>query len=93
MVSITKGFATRSQIPINIEREVTLQTANGLAKGTLASKKTVKVGSALSTFVPVVVVDDKQLSSDDDVVGLLGMSFLSRFDVKVSKDSVELRSR
>ena len=52
-----------------------------------------QVGSVISTFVPVVVLEDQQLGTDDDVVGLLGMSFLSRFDVTVTKDSVELRSR
>lgn len=93
MVSVTKSFAMKSRIAIDSESEVTLQTANGLAKGILSTAKSVQVGSVSSTFVPVVVMEDKQLGTDDDVVGLLGMSFLSRFDVTVTKDSVELRSR
>lgn len=93
LVSIIKSFANRAKISADIEDKVTLQTANGLADGFLASASSIQVGNAYSTFVPVVVVDDAKLETDDNVVGLLGMSFLSRFVVKFGRDSVELRSR
>lgn len=93
LVSVTKSFANKAKITADIEDKVTLQTANGLTDGLLATASSIQVGNAYSTFVPVVVVDDAKLGSDDNVVGLLGMSFLSRFAMKFEKDSVELRNR
>jgi aspartyl protease family protein len=81
MVTVTKSFADKAKISGDMDDKVTLQTANGLSEGLLA------------TFVPVVVVDDAKLGADDNVVGLLGMSVLSRFVVNVSKDTIELHSR
>ena len=92
-VSVTKSFANRARLSTDREDVVTLQTANGLTEGVLASASSIQVGNAYSTFVPVVVVDDAKLGTEDGVSGLLGMSFLSRFIVKFGKDSVELRSR
>jgi aspartyl protease family protein len=93
LVSVTRSFANRARIVPGMEDKITLQTANGLADGLLATASSVQVGNAYSTFVPVVVIDDAKLAADDNVVGLLGMSFLSRFDMKFGKDTVELRSR
>jgi clan AA aspartic protease (TIGR02281 family) len=93
LVSVTKTFAGKARISGDIDDKVTLQTANGLSEGLLATASSVRVGNAYSTFVPVVVVDDAKLGTDDNVVGLLGMSFLSRFVVSVGKDTIELHSR
>jgi aspartyl protease family protein len=93
LVSVTKSFANRASIAANNENRITLQTANGLADGLLATASLIQVGNAYSTFVPVVVVDDAKLQINDNIAGLLGMSFLSRFDMKFGKDTVELRNR
>ena len=93
LVSVTKSFANKAKLSVAIEDEVTLQTANGVTDGLLATANSIQVGNAYSTFVPVVVVDDAKLGTEDGVSGLLGMSFLSRFVVKLGKDSVELHSR
>jgi clan AA aspartic protease (TIGR02281 family) len=93
LVSVTKSFANKAKISADIEDKVTLQTANGLADGLLATVRSVQVGNAYSTFVPIVVVDDAKLGTDDGVSGLLGMSFLSRFVVKLEKDAVQLHNR
>jgi aspartyl protease family protein len=93
LVSVTKSFANKAIIVANNENKITLQTANGLADGLLATANSIQVGNAYSTFVPVVVVDDAKLQTDDNIAGLLGMSFLSRFDMKFGKDTVELRNR
>jgi predicted aspartyl protease len=90
---VTKSFANKAIIVANNENKITLQTANGLADGLLATANSIQVGNAYSTFVPVVVVDDAKLQTDDNIAGLLGMSFLSRFDMKFGKDTVELRNR
>jgi len=93
LVSVTKSFANKARISADVEDKITLDTANGLSDGLLATASSVQVGNAYSTFVPVVILDDTKLGTDDNVVGLLGMSFLSRFDMKFGKDTVELRSR
>jgi predicted aspartyl protease len=54
LVSVKKSFADQARISSDIEDKVTLQTANGLADGLLATANTVQVGNAYSTFVPVV---------------------------------------
>ena len=51
------------------------------------------LGTASSTFVPVVISDDAKLGGDVNVVGLLGMSFLARFKVTVENNVVELSGR
>jgi clan AA aspartic protease (TIGR02281 family) len=93
LVSVTKSFANKAKISAHVEDKITLDTANGLSDGLLATASSVQVGNAYSTFVPVVILDDTKLGTDDNVVGLLGMSFLARFDMKFGKDTVELRSR
>ena len=93
LVSVTKSFANRANIAANSENRITLQTANGLTDGLLAAANSIQVGNAYSTFVPVVVVDDAKLQTNDNIAGLLGMSFLSRFDMQFGKDTVELRNK
>ena len=93
LVSVIKSFAAKAKISVDVDDKVAPQTANGLTDGHLGTASSIQVGNAYSTFVPVVVVDDAKLGTDDNVVGLLGMSFLSRFVVNVGKDTVELRNR
>jgi clan AA aspartic protease (TIGR02281 family) len=93
LVSVTNSFAKKASIAANTADKITLQTANGLANGLLATANSIQVGNAYSKSVPIVVVDDAKLAIKGEFVGLLGMSFLSRFAVKLGKDSVELRSR
>jgi aspartyl protease family protein len=93
LVTVTKSFANKAKIFAKIDDKVTLHTANGITDGLLATANSIQVGNAYSTFVPVVVQDDEKLGTADNVVGLLGNSFLYRFTVTVDKDSVELRSK
>ncbi len=93
LVSVTRSFADKAKLPTGAEDRVVLQTANGISDGFLSTAESIRVGNAYSTLVPVVVVDDAKLRSDDNIIGLLGMSFLSRFAISVGKDSVELHSR
>ena len=93
MVTVTKSFAVKSHIAVNPENEISFQTANGLTKGILATADSVQAGNAFSTRIPISVMEDHQLGSADDVVGLLGMSFLSKFDYAVRGETIELNNR
>ncbi|MDL2400619.1 retroviral-like aspartic protease family protein [Rhizobium mayense] len=79
-VSVTKAFASRAKLPVDSANDILLQTANGVSQGTRASAATVKVGRVEANDVATVILnDDMALGSAID--GLLGRSFLSRFDV------------
>jgi clan AA aspartic protease (TIGR02281 family) len=93
LVSMKSSFAKKASIVVSSENEIVLQTANGIANGLLATAGSVKVGNAYTTAVPVVVLNDGQLGGSDNVVGLLGMSFLSRFDATWGEKTLELRAR
>lgn len=95
-VTVTKSFADKARIVTNVESKITMQTANGLTTGILATANTIQVGGAYSGFIPVVVSDDTKLVGAHDpenIVGLLGMSFLSRFEMTIARGSLELRGK
>jgi aspartyl protease family protein len=95
-VSITKTFANKAKIPVNAESQVMLQSANGLTSGLLATANVINVGDAYAAYVPVVISDDTKLvraNDPDNVVGLLGMSFLSKFEITIAKNVLDLREK
>ena len=75
---------------MNNTREITLSTADGAAKGKLSTATRVTLGSLEVNDVPVVV-DTKSYGPGID--GLLGMSFLSRFEIQLATGSIEIRTR
>jgi aspartyl protease family protein len=68
-------------------------TANGMVKARLSKADKVQLGTLEATNVPVVVqnVDEKSFGAGVD--GLLGMSFLSGFEVQMAAGSIEIRTR
>jgi clan AA aspartic protease (TIGR02281 family) len=92
-LSVKSAFADRAKISLTGASEVTLMTANGLAKGKLSKADKVVLGKLEATNIPVVVqnVDDKSYGTGVD--GLLGMSFLSRFEVQMADGFIEVRTR
>ncbi|WP_158025712.1 retropepsin-like aspartic protease family protein [Rhodoferax antarcticus] len=69
---------------------VTFQTANGNVPGRLVRNVMVSIGDNLG--VPVTVGTGLQISSMR-ANALLGQSFLSKFDVTITKDQLVLKSR
>lgn len=92
-VTVRSSFANRARIPQFDTSEITLATANGEAKARLSKADKVTLGKLEATNVPVAVqkVDDKSFGAGVD--GLLGMSFLSRFDMQMSGGFIEVRTR
>jgi clan AA aspartic protease (TIGR02281 family) len=92
-VSLKTGFADRAKIPLTGTGEITLMTANGLAKAKLSKADKVQLGKLEASNVPIVVqnLDDKSYGVGVD--GLLGMSFLSRFEVQMAGGVIEVRTR
>jgi clan AA aspartic protease (TIGR02281 family) len=92
-LSMKSAFADRAKIPQADTGEITLMTANGLAKAKLSKADKVRLGKLEATNVPVAVQEGDDRSYGVGVDGLLGMSFLSRFEVQMADGFIEVRSR
>ena len=91
-LTVRSSFADRAKIP-QTENEITLMTANGQAKAKLSKADKVMLGKLEAVNVPVAIqkVDEKSYGAGVD--GLLGMSFLSRFEVQMANGTIEVRTR
>ncbi|MGJ4947835.1 aspartyl protease family protein [Bradyrhizobium sp. HKCCYLS20291] len=92
-VSVRSAFAERAKLPLSGGSDITLNTANGETKARLSRADKVKLNSLQATGIPVAVQDDSRKDYGNGIDGLLGMSFLSRFDVQIAADFVEVRPR
>ncbi len=92
-VTVKAPFAERAKIPVANTPDITLSTANGLAKGKLSSAEKIVLGKLVAANVPTVVQKTDDRSYGAGVDGLLGMSFLSRFDLRMAGGFIELQSR
>ncbi|WP_315721191.1 MULTISPECIES: aspartyl protease family protein [unclassified Bradyrhizobium] len=90
-VSVRSAFAERARLPLNAGSDITLMSANGETKARLSRADKVKLNSLLATGIPVAVQAGDQKDYGSGIDGLLGMSFLSRFDVQIAADFVEVR--
>lgn len=88
LVVLSRAFAQRSGISTDGAPVLFAQTANGVTSGALVALDRVELQGVSAARVPAAVVDD--LGTID---GLLGMSFLSRFDLRQSDGLLELTAR
>ena len=91
-VAVKSAFASRAKISDAEASEITLNTANGQIKAKLSRAEKVALGRLEAVDVPVAVQDDEK-TYGAGVDGLLGMSFLSRFEVQMVGGVVEIRTR
>jgi aspartyl protease family protein len=92
-VALKNGFAHKARVEIDQDSSVRLNTANGLAEGKRGRAKTIQLRSLQASNVPIVVQADNRGMYGDSVDGLLGMSFLSHFNVTIDAHSVKLSPR
>lgn len=92
-VSVRAAFAERAKLPQSGGSDITLMTANGETKARLSRADKIKLNSLQATGIPVAVQDGERKDYGTGIDGLLGMSFLSRFDVQIAADFVEVRPR
>ncbi|HLX17855.1 MAG TPA: aspartyl protease family protein [Bradyrhizobium sp.] len=92
-VTLKSAFADRARIPQTGTSEIGMTTANGLVRAKLSKADKVRLGKLEATNVPVTVANVDEKSFGVGVDGLLGMSFLSRFDVQMAAGSIEVRTR
>lgn len=92
-LSLKGGFAQRAKIPLARTADIRLSTANGVASGRLTKADKVVLGKLEALNVPTVVQSTNDKSYGSGVDGLLGMSFLSRFDLRMSNGFIEVSTR
>ncbi|MGW8305249.1 MAG: retroviral-like aspartic protease family protein [Achromobacter pulmonis] len=80
VVAITRAFAERAGIDYLGGRKVAVQTANGSADVHTGVAKRIQIRQVAATQVPVVVQANAESVFGPGIDGLLGQSFLSRFD-------------
>jgi aspartyl protease family protein len=91
-VTIKKKFAEKAGIKIT-GQHLKLNTANGTVDGYLTKAKSVKLRSLESDGVQVVIQVDDANDYGDGTDGLIGMSFLSRFDVTMDARNLHIRPK
>ena len=91
-VAVSASFGKKAKLK-NTGGSVSLWTANGTTSGAIATADTVVLGKVSANQIPTIVseVDGKAFAGGAD--GLLGMSFLTRFDVRLNGRSLEIRAR
>ncbi|MBV8426328.1 MAG: retroviral-like aspartic protease family protein [Hyphomicrobiales bacterium] len=92
-VSVQQDFAKRAYLKINPDSKIVLHTANGDTSGMLSKADSIKLGSLTAKNIPVVVQSSTEKLYGKAVDGLLGLSFLSRFEVQFASGFVEIRTR
>ena len=92
-VSVGQDFAKRAKIPIDQGSSMILHTANGDTSGVLSKADTVKLGGLAAMNVPIVIQTSTQKLYGEATDGLLGMSFLARFEVQIANGYTEIRGR
>jgi aspartyl protease family protein len=87
-VVLKDSFAKKANVDIDQGSTVQIHTANGIASAKLGRARTVQLRSLKAADVPLVVEADSSATFGAD--GLLGLSFLSRFDLSINGRTVRI---
>ena len=89
-MSVTPEFSAKAKISIEAAGELPIKTAGGSALADLGYANTIMVGNAVAQGVPIAVFRGSNDPFGHHQDGLLGMSFLARFNVRLSQEFIEL---
>lgn len=92
-LTIKSSFAEKSHVKIIEGSSVVSNTANGTVTAKRGLAENVSLVKISSRNVPILIQEDKKGLYGDDIDGLLGNSFLSRFDMKFDATSVSIATR
>jgi tetratricopeptide (TPR) repeat protein len=87
-VAITSDFASKAKVATEPGSQLTLKTVGGVVFAQIGYANSIRVGNAEALGVTVAVHQHNPFGNRVD--GLLGMSFLSRFNVTLSPTGIEL---
>jgi tetratricopeptide (TPR) repeat protein len=91
-VTITSRFAVKAKVSTESGNQVIMKTVGGKALADIGYANLVSVGKAEALDVTTAVLRDDSNPFGSGIDGLLGMSFLSRFNVNLSQTGVELNA-
>jgi clan AA aspartic protease (TIGR02281 family) len=89
-VAVTPDFASKAKLKLEAGTQLTMKTVGGSGFADLGYATTISVGKAQAQGVPVAVIRGTADPFGARLDGLLGMSFLARFTINVSQNSIEL---
>lgn len=92
-VSVKKSFADRIGLKIIDGLPITLTTANGTVDAYLVQADEVRLRSLKVERVQVAVQGNGDEGFDELVDGVIGMNFLSNFDIAMNAKTLRLTSR
>lgn len=93
MVSITPSFAARAGISPDERNPMTFYVVGGTIQSSPATAQLIEVGSARAANVPVAVSTGHPSAYGPQADGLLGMTFLARFNITLGGGALELKPR
>jgi aspartyl protease family protein len=93
MVSLTPDFATRARILPDENNLMTFQVVGGTIQSAPGYAQLIEVGKSRAANVPVAVSVGNNVAFGQQIDGLLGMTFLARFNVTISNGGLELKPR
>jgi clan AA aspartic protease (TIGR02281 family) len=89
-VSVTPQFASKARIDTEPDNQVIMKTVGGTALADIGYAAKIAVGKAEASGVVVAVHRGSAKPFGDGLDGLLGMSFLARFQLNISPTAIEL---
>jgi len=89
-VAVTRDFAAKAKLRVDDGSQLPIKTVGGIVSADLSYASIVSVGKAEAQGVPVAVIGGTAGPFGPRTDGLLGMSFLARFKLNVSRDAIEL---
>ena len=92
-VSLKAGFAQKAKVAVDEQSFIQLNTANGIGEAKLGRAQTIQVRTLQAKDVPIIVQASNKALFGDGVDGLLGMSFLCRFNMTMDGKSVKLSAK
>jgi predicted aspartyl protease len=92
-VSLTATFAQKAKVQIDQDSSLRMHTADGVGDGKQGRAATIQLRTLAAKDVPIVVQTDAKAAYGDGVDGLLGMSFLSHFNVSIGTQAIRISSR
>jgi|SRR5262245_23803213 len=92
-VMLTHGFAQKANVDVDQNSLVKMSTANGVTDGKRGRAKTIRLRTLEAKDVPIVVHANPKENLGGRYDGLLGMSFLSHYNVSMDAKSIRIRTR
>jgi len=91
-VAVTPEFARRAKLKVDSSTQIAMKTVGGTASADLGYADRINVGKAEAQGVPVAVTRGASDPFGGKLDGLLGMSFLARFKMEFSQNTIELKA-